>query len=75
MHRASGEKVIAPKPVDLETAGYAVIAECRDEINAHRSAILAKFPGYGDFIRAQYAELDSAQLDRARKEIALNRTQ
>jgi hypothetical protein len=70
----SQAKTIAPKPVDLETAAYAVLGACNHIISAERSSLLAKYPGFGAEVRAAYSETEAAQLSRARREVALNRT-
>jgi hypothetical protein len=67
-------KAIAPKSVDLETAAYAVVGACNHVINAERASLLARYPGFGAEVRAAYSETEAAQLSRARREVAFNRT-
>jgi hypothetical protein len=66
---------IAPKSLKLDAAAHAVIAACSFQIQAQRSALLAKSPGYGQEVRDDLAKLERDHLELARNQVALNRGQ
>lgn len=65
-------QAVAPQPVDLETATLAVMARC-DFPGVIERPLIAKYPGYRDYIheaaRKRYAEI----MDATRQDIALAR--
>lgn len=65
---------IAPYPADIETAAVAVIAKCRIYTDATRRDLIARFPGYRDYIEQQVRQIDSIYMDQARQAVALART-
>jgi hypothetical protein len=66
---------IAPKPVDLDTAAYAVLAACKDQISAERVAVFAVGgPEWVEESAKAWASIQDQMLNRARTEVAAART-
>lgn len=65
---------IATRKVDLETAATAVIAKCSTYTEATRRDLIARYPGYRDYMAPKLRELDQVYFDRARRAVALART-
>lgn len=66
---------VAPMKVDLETAATAVIARCSAYTEATRRELISRFPGYRDYMAPKLRELDEAYMERARRAVAIARTQ
>ncbi|MBV8848684.1 MAG: hypothetical protein JOZ16_03770 [Methylobacteriaceae bacterium] len=64
---------MAAKAINLDAAARAVIDACSFQVQAQRSALLAKSPGYSPELRAELAELERDHLQLAKEQIALNR--
>ena len=62
--------MVAGKPIDLETAVYAVSALCANFINAERLAFIADYPGYRNEVEVAFRRVEAARLDEARIVIA-----
>jgi len=67
-------KVVAFKPIDLETATQVVMGRCAVELQAVRTAWSAWNPGYRDVTMRQYDDLQAFRVDALRKSIAAIRT-
>lgn len=67
-------KAIAPQPLDLDTATFAVLARC-DYPNVLERSITAQFPGYRDHIHETMQKEYPGIVDSVRRGIALLRTQ
>jgi hypothetical protein len=67
-------RAIAPQPVDLETATFAVLARC-DYPGVLERSMAANYPGYRDYVheivQRRYADI----VDSTRRRIALVRAQ
>jgi protein involved in sex pheromone biosynthesis len=68
-------QAIAPQKVDLETAVQGVLARCHSQIIGFERAMLAKYPGSETQMEAGLRRIREARADRARRAIALVRTQ
>jgi hypothetical protein len=64
---------IAPQPVDLDTATYAVLARCH-YLEVFEKSMVAKYPGYGDYVREATQKQYTGIVDSVRRGIALART-
>jgi hypothetical protein len=64
---------IAPKAINLDAAADAVVAACSFQVQAQRSALLAKSPGYGPQMRAELDKLERDHLEMAKEQVVLNR--
>ena len=65
--------VIAPKPVDLDTAARAVLAAC-DFPGVIERPLIAAYPGHRDFIHNEVQKRYAEMLDTVRGQIAVLRT-
>ena len=65
---------VAPTKVDLETAATAVISICSVYTEATRRDLIARYPGYRDYMAPKLRELDNAYMDHARRAVAVART-
>jgi hypothetical protein len=65
--------MIAPKAISLDVAARAVVAACSFQVQAQRSALLAKSPGYGPQVRAELDKLERDHLEMAKEQVVLNR--
>jgi hypothetical protein len=66
-------ETIAPKAISLDAAARAVVAACSFQVQAQRSALLAKSPGYRPQVRAELDKLEREHLDMAKEQVLLNR--
>ncbi len=66
--------MVAPKNTDLDTAAYAVLANCDSEINFSKRKLISEYPGYRDYIESKFRGQNAENLDRARQAISLLRT-
>jgi hypothetical protein len=65
--------IVAPKPVDLDTAGRAVLASC-DFPGVIERPLMAQYPGYRDYVHDEVQKRYAEMLDTVRGQIALLRT-
>jgi hypothetical protein len=71
----AGAQTIAPKPVDLDTAAFAVLAGCRDQIRAEKAAFFAVGgPAWIEESVQAWGNVEGQMLTRARTEVAVART-
>jgi hypothetical protein len=66
-------QTIAPKAINLDAAARAVVAACSFQVQAQRSALLAKSPGYGPQVGAELDKLERDHLEMAKEQVVLNR--
>jgi hypothetical protein len=64
---------IAPKAISLDAAARAVVAACSFQVQAQRSALLAKSPGYRPQVRAELDKRERDYSDMAKEQVLLNR--
>jgi len=65
---------IAPQPVDLETATFAVLARC-DYPRVLERSVAAQYPGYSDYVHRGMQRAYADIVDTTRRGIALVRAQ
>jgi len=66
-------QTVAPRLISLDSAARAVIAACSFQVQAQRSALLAKSAGYGPQVRAELDKLERDHLELAKEQVVLNR--
>jgi hypothetical protein len=67
-------KTVAPKPVDLDTAGIAVMARCDAALKAMRQYIYTGLPNFVPRPDFWAKEIEPDMLKEAKKAVALERT-
>ena len=66
-------QIVAPQPIDLDTATYAVMARC-DYPGAVEKELVAEHPGYREEIREMMQKRYPGDVDTIRRGIALLRS-
>jgi hypothetical protein len=66
-------QTIAPKAISIDAAARAVVAACSFQVQAQRSALLAKSPGYDPQVGAELDKLERDHLEMTKEQVVLNR--